>query len=117
MGRARWGGGAPSEASPDPQQQRAQAALAWQMALHDRLNVLVQNLRMASSQLSCDIVVDTDQKIGEIRCTPETDQAAPWAYLQGLLIAGTVAGSAPRSCFRVAEQQWFATPCLPATIE
>ena len=110
-GRGRWGSAPSSHTAPDPRLQREQAAMALQMALQARLNALVENMRGAGDTLSCDIVVDTERQVGEVHCTPASDQAAPWSYLQGLIVAGTVADTAPRSCFRLADRQLLPGVC------
>ena len=57
---------------------------------------------------------DDDRAIhddAEVECAEAADQAAPWTYLQGVLTAGTVADSAQRLCYTLAERQLFAQAC------
>jgi len=81
------------------------------MNVHGRLSSLAEASRGTEHAMSCKIVVDTDQRVGEVECAEAADQAAPWSYLQGVLTAGTVAGSATRLCYTLAERQLFAQVC------
>jgi hypothetical protein len=118
LGRGGWGRSGPSSPPappPNAQQQREQAALAWQMAVHGRLTSLAEASRDTARAMSCKVTIDTDQRIGEVECAESADQAAPWTYLQGVLTAGTVAESAQRLCYTLAERQLFAQAC-PADV-
>lgn len=103
----------PRPAAPvDPQVLREQAALALQMSVQSRLSALAENLRSAGHDARCEVVVDTDRRVAQVDCAQPSDQAAPWVYLQGLLVAGAVAPeTASRQCFRLADQQLSMGPC------
>jgi hypothetical protein len=114
LGRGGWGRSGPSSPPappPNAQQQREQAALAWQMAVHGRLTSLAEASRDTARAMSCKVTIDTNQRIGEVECADTADQAAPWTYLQGVLTAGTVAESAQRLCYTLADRQLFAQAC------
>jgi hypothetical protein len=114
LGRSAWGPRPVHRpAVPvDPQVLREQAALALLMSVQSRLSALAENLRSAGDDASCEVVVDTDRRVAQIECAQPSDQAAPWTYLQGLLVAGDVAPEAAScQCFRLAEQQLSMGPC------
>jgi hypothetical protein len=81
------------------------------MAVHGRLTSLAEASRDTARAMSCKVTIDTDQRIGEVECVEAADQAAPWTYLQGVLTAGTVADSAQRLCYTLADRQLFAQAC------
>lgn len=85
------------------------------MNVHGRLAALAEVSRGTERAMSCTVMVDTEQRVGAVECAEPTDQAAPWGYLQGVLVAGTVADSAQRLCFRLAERQLFTEAC-PASV-
>lgn len=117
LGRSAWGRtSVPRPAPPvDPQVLREQAALALQMSVQGRLSALAENLRSAGHDAHCEVIVDTDRRVAQVECAQPSDQAAPWAYLQGLLVAGAVAPeAASRQCFTLAEQQLSMGPCPEA---
>ena len=91
------------------------SGLALQMSVQSRLNALADNLRLSGHNARCDVTVDTERAIAEVNCADAADRAVPWVYLQGLLVAGTVAADSPtRQCFRLAEQQLSTGPCPSA---
>jgi hypothetical protein len=81
------------------------------MAVHGRLTSLAEASRDTARAMSCKVTIDTNQRIGEVECADAADQAAPWTYLQGVLTAGTVAESAQRLCYTLADRQLFAQAC------
>lgn len=115
-GRSHWGTlgrAAPPPPQPDPKQQQWQARLALRMSLQDRLTALTQALQRAGRQVDCELAVDVDRRLGQVRCTAEADQALPWAHLQGLLMAGIPEATRPDLCFSLAGQQWADVACPP----
>jgi len=113
-GRSHWGTVSrptPPPPEPDPEQQRRQARLALRMALQDRLSALTEALQRAGRQMDCDLAVDVDRRLGQVRCAAEADQALPWAHLQGLLSAGAPEAARPDLCFSLAGQQWADVAC------
>lgn len=81
------------------------------MNVQGRLAALAEASRGTERAMSCKIVIDTEHHVGEVACAEPADQAAPWSYLQGVLMAGTVTDSAQRLCFALAERQLFTQAC------
>ena len=101
LGRSTWNRSAtaPQPANIDATAQREQALLELRSKVSGRLRDLADRLAMSGQVLRCSIAVDTAQRLAEVHCDEPGDQAAPWAALQGLLVAGAV--SRAQMCFRV----------------
>ncbi len=84
------------------------------MNVQGRLAALAEASRSTERAMSCKIVIDTEQRVGEVECAEPADQAAPWSYLQGVLVAGAVTDSAQRLCFALAERQLLTQACPDA---
>lgn len=115
LGRGRWGEPKRQAQIVDPEQARAEAALATRVALQQRMEGLSAAARAAGQRIRCDLQVDPQRRIGVAQCTPESAAAQLWASVQGLLRSHAELFEPATLCLQITEERVLWRACPPAS--
>lgn len=110
LGQARWST-RHMRTAPPPVESPEQSLAALRAALAARFAGLAEQLRAVQAQMACDLVIDIEQRIGQLDCEDAAQLSLAWGHLQGPLVAGLVSATAERLCLRLSGAQVLDTGC------